>query len=305
MQRLLPWGARAAASAAGDVAGRMAALRSRLASYEQAYYGGDGVSRVSDATYDRCVDELKALEAAHPSLGPFPQRPIGAPVGATASRVVQHRVPMLSLEKCASVEELAVLWARIKATLGSADVPLVAEPKIDGISLSLEYAHGRLVGAATRGDGQHGEDVLARASAMPDVPPTLPFPRHVLVRGEAFVSQAELAAANAQRQQLQLPPYATCRNAAAGGIRVPLAAAAPGPPLQLRFFAYQVAVLEGPPVATTHWDHLQLLRQWGFRVQADSRLLHTPADLSDYWLELTSRRPSLGYDADGAVFKAR
>lgn len=282
----------------------LAALAAILARADEAYHRRDA-PEISDAEYDALKRRNAAIEERFPRLvrDDSPSRRVGA-APAEAFAKVRHRVPMLSLANAFEAEEVRDFDMGIRRFLGlGADAPLayVAEPKIDGLSLSLRYESGVLVEAATRGDGREGEAVTANARTIADIPDRLSGAPDVLeVRGEVYMSHADFAALNARQAEAGGRSFANPRNAAAGSLRQldpRITAQRP-----LRFFAYGWGETSGP-LAPTQWGALERLAALGFRTNPDTRRADGPEALLGAHAALEARRARLGYDIDGIVYK--
>ncbi|MFB2595903.1 NAD-dependent DNA ligase LigA [Paracoccus sp. p4-l81] len=280
-------------------------LSARVAAADLAYHRDDDPV-MTDADYDAAKARLRALEAAFPDLArpDSPTRQIGA-APADGFAKIRHARRMLSLENGFSDADLHDFDARIRAFLNLApDAPLAftAEPKIDGLSLSLRYEGGRLIHAATRGDGETGENVTANARQIADIPQTLPAdaPPLLEVRGEVYMSQPDFAALNDRQAAAGAKTFANPRNAAAGSLRQLDATITASRPL--RFFAYGWGEVSAP-LAATQWGALSELAQLGFRVNPANRLCADVAAMIAAWHDLGAGRAGLGYDIDGTVFK--
>jgi len=283
-----------------EAAEALARLGAEIARHDIAYHQQDA-PEISDADYDALKREQARLAALFPDLAPAPR--VGAAPAAGFAKV-RHRVAMLSLGNAFSPDDVRAFDEQVRRFLNlSADAPLayVAEPKIDGLSLSLRYARGALLEAATRGDGETGENVTANARAVADIPALLTDAPEVLeVRGEVYMTHADFAALNARQQAEGAKPFANPRNAAAGSLRQldpGVTAARP-----LRFFAYGWGEVSGP-LGATQWEALAALGRFGFAVNPDARRCDGVAALLAAHADLAARRASLGYDIDGVVYK--
>lgn len=284
-----------------QVQARMARLRARLRRYDLQYFLAQAPT-VSDATYDQVAHELAAYEAAHPKLGPFPVRDI-EPLGPSSTARVQHVVPMHSLDKGYSLVDWDGFDARVRRALANDAAVYVGEPKVDGIALTLTYSGGRLLSAATRGDGHAGETVLHHALTIPDLPLHIPLEDTVHVRGEAYMLRTTLVQVNASRTRAGLKPFVSCRNAAAGILALlPPLPEDPLPATWLRFFSYQL-IQEVDSDIKTQLAALGRLRTWGFAVQPDSLLLEDQQACQQYWYAMRAARHARSYDTDGVVYK--
>ena len=263
---------------------------------------------ISDAQYDVLMRQLEAIETAHPELI-TPDSPTQR-VGAAPSEkfaVVHHRKMMMSLANAMNAEEMIEFDKRIKRLLHTdADIEYVAEVKLDGLSVELIYEDGLLTTASTRGDGENGEDVTHNLRTIKSVPLRLQKPKHgkipklLEVRGEVIYSKAGFARLNEERERNGEPMFMNPRNAAAGSLRQLDPKITASRPLDI--FLYSPGVVEGLE-AKTQWDFLQSLRDLGLRVNPESKLLKNVDEVLAYWNDLTERRHSLDYDADGVVAK--
>ncbi|GBQ90514.1 NAD-dependent DNA ligase LigA [Gluconobacter albidus] len=290
-----------------SAAERHAELEADLARWDEAYHGRDA-PEVSDAAYDAARRELLALEDAHPDLrseNGFSQRIGSAPDSAFGK--YRHLVPMLSLDNVFDPEGFDGFVSKVGRFLGLDEQQLqalqfVAEPKIDGLSISLTYEHGRFVRGTTRGDGIEGEDVTANLLTLHDIPHELlgTAPERLEIRGEVFLSKNSFLTLNEQQVARGARPFANPRNAAAGSLRQLDAEITRSRPLSL--FAYAQGYTSSP-VATTHWGYLEKLRSWGFRVNPLSEMIAHARDIPAYVDKLARERSGLDYDIDGIVFK--
>ncbi|MFC0812780.1 NAD-dependent DNA ligase LigA [Paracoccus panacisoli] len=283
-----------------EPAAEAAALRAELDAANLAYHRDDA-PLMDDAAYDARKRRLASLEAAHPDLRreDSPTSQVGAAPSEKFAKV-RHAQRMLSLENAFAPEDVGEFLSRIRSFLNlgpDAPLALTAEPKIDGLSLSLRYEGGRLVQAATRGDGTTGENVTANALTIKDIPQRLDGAPEVLeVRGEVYMSHADFAALNAEGAERV---FANPRNAAAGSLRQLDPAVTARRPL--RFFAYgwgEVSAL----LADTQSGAIARLAALGFPTTAP-RLCHTLDELLGFWAETEQARATLGFDIDGVVYK--
>jgi DNA ligase (NAD+) len=280
----------------------LARLAQALAAANRAYHTLDA-PEISDAAYDALKRRNAAIEARFPGLkrDDSPSDQIGAPVGDGFGKVA-HRVRMLSLENGFDPQDVADFDDRIRRFLGhEGALHYTAEPKIDGLSLSLRYENGQLTQAATRGDGEVGEDVTANARTIPDIPQRLTGAPEVLeVRGEVYMSHADFAALNARQAAAGDKPFANPRNAAAGSLRQldpTITASRP-----LRFFAYAWGEMSAP-LATTQFDAITRLQGLGFQTNPLTVLCDGPEALLSHYAAIEGQRATLGYDIDGVVYK--
>lgn len=280
----------------------LARLADAIAAANTAYHGLDA-PEISDADYDALKRRNAEIEARFPALkrADSPSDQIGAAVAEGFGKV-RHEIRMLSLENAFEDGDVAEFDARVRSFLGSdAPIAYTAEPKIDGLSLSLRYERGVLVQAATRGDGEVGENVTDNARTIADIPRRLDGAPEVLeVRGEVYMSHADFAALNARQAASGGKVFANPRNAAAGSLRqldATITAARP-----LRFFAYGWgAVTE--PLAASQFAAISQLNGLGFQTNPLTVLCSGPAEMLAHYRRIEAGRASLGYDIDGVVYK--
>ena len=277
-------------------------LARAIAAANTAYHTLDA-PEISDADYDALKRRNAAIEARFPDLKrqDSPSDQVGAAVADGFGKVA-HRVRMLSLENAFSTEEIAEFDDRVRKFLGRSEtVAYTAEPKIDGLSLSLRYEGGRLVQAATRGDGEVGENVTENARTIADIPQRLTGAPEILeVRGEVYMSHADFAALNARQAATGDKTFANPRNAAAGSLRQLDARVTASRPL--RFFAYSWGE-HSAPLATTQFDAIARLAALGFQTNPLAVLCAGPDDMLAQYRLIESGRAALGYDIDGVVYK--
>lgn len=260
---------------------------------------------ISDAEYDAAKLRNAQIEELFPDLkrADSPSEVVGAAPSETFSKVT-HAVRMLSLGNAFSDEDVKDFDTRIRRYLGiSDDAPLdyTAEPKIDGLSLSLRYENGTLVQAATRGDGSVGENVTANARTIDDIPEHLDGAPEVLeVRGEVYMSHTDFEALNARQSDRGGKIFANPRNAAAGSLRQLDASITRDRPL--RFFAYAWGALSDP-LADTQMEAIKRLSDLGFVTNPLTRLCETVEQLLAHYRDIEAQRATLGYDIDGVVYK--
>jgi DNA ligase (NAD+) len=289
-----------------EAAAELARLAGEIAHHDELYYRKDA-PEISDAEYDALRMRNDEIEARFPQLvrDDSPSLKVGAaPVGAFGK--VRHRVPMLSIDNAFSDEKVEGFLTSAKAFLGlSPDQPLdvTAEPKIDGLSITLRYERGRLVQGATRGDGYEGEDVTANVRTIADIPKAVTakdFPRAFEVRGEIYMRHTDFTKLNAEQAKQGLKVFANPRNAAAGFVRqLDPSVTAKRP---LRFFAYAWGDVERLP-ADNQWGFYEALSAWGFPVNPLMRLTGSVAEMLETYREIEEHRAGLGYDIDGVVYK--
>ncbi|WP_415920734.1 NAD-dependent DNA ligase LigA [Tateyamaria sp. SN6-1] len=292
------------ALSADEAKQELARLADLLRSANLAYHTEDA-PELSDAEYDALKRRNAAIEAAFPDLkrDDSPSEQVGAPVADGFSKVT-HAVAMLSLANAFDDDDVTEFDERIRKYLGLAgDAPLAytAEPKIDGLSLSLRYEQGQLVQAATRGDGSVGENVTANARTIDDVPQSLrDAPDLLEVRGEVYMSHADFEALNARQAEAGQKTFANPRNAAAGSLRQLDADITRSRPL--RFFAYAWGALSAP-LADTQKGAIDRLAQLGFQTNPLTQLCESPAEMITHYRQIEAQRATLGYDIDGVVYK--
>lgn len=285
-------------------------LSVEVARHDRLYHGRDAPV-ISDAAYDALRLRLNALETAFPQFAKpeGPTRRIGAPA-ATGFAKVRHGAPMLSLDNAFSGDDVAEWLKSMRNFLKelrddpSAAIELVCEPKIDGLSLSLLYEDGVMVRAATRGDGEEGEDVTANVLTVPEVPKSLEgrdHPKRIEIRGEAYMRRSDFFALNEAQEKAGRQRFANPRNAAAGSLRQLDPSITAGRPLH--FFAYTFGACDSKSRPESQWAFLQSLRLWGFSVSPLVELVGTAAGAVAFHEKIGSRRSNLPYDIDGVVYK--
>jgi len=285
-------------------ADRAEKLRSLLHHHSYCYYILDR-PKISDAEYDRLLNELKELEAAHPELitpdSPT-QRVGGAVAGGFAS--VQHRVPMLSLDNAYNADEVQEFEARLQRALPGEIFAYACEPKVDGLGVALLYEKGRLVRGATRGDGRLGEDITQNLKTVRTIPLRLRSRLANLdlleVRGEVFMGREAFEQLNRTLEAEGEEPFANPRNAAAGSLRQKDSGITAKRPLDILIYAVSDAE---PNPFTTHWKALRALAEAGFKVNPRSRHCPDIEAVIAACAVLERDRANLGYDADGVVIK--
>ena len=286
-----------------EVRQRAQALREQIEAHNHRYYVLDDPS-ISDAQYDALFRELQALEAQYPSLRTpdSPTQRVGAPPSAAFAEV-EHLQPMQSLANAFTAQELAEFDRRVREALGLDTVRYVAEPKLDGLAVSLLYERGLLLRAATRGDGRRGEDITANVRTIRTVPLKLrgDAPLRVEVRGEVYMPRSGFLRMNAEAEASGGKVFVNPRNAAAGSLRQLDPRVTAQRPLAM--FAYAVAHHEGYVLPRTHTEVLAQLRDWGFQVSDLIEAVEGLDGVLDYCARLAARRPELDFDIDGVVCK--
>ena len=298
----------ALAEATGDPAARIEALRREIEHNSYLYYAKDAPA-ISDAAFDSLMHELRALEAAHPELidPSSPTQRVGGYVGEQFAPI-QHERRMYSLDDAMGAEELDAWLARVKEVFGT--IPdRVCEMKIDGSSVAFTYEGGRLIRAATRGDGTTGEDITVNVRTVKDVPLRLrdgalsgirDADASIELRGECYMPKTSFEALNAAAEANGKQPFANPRNAAAGSLRQK------DPQItahrDLSTFVYAVGD-ERKLVAETQWDLLKWLGEAGFHVNPDIALVTSAEEVHEFCRKSLERRDALPYDIDGVVVK--
>ena len=291
------------------VATKIKALREQLNRWAHEYYVQDTPS-VPDAEYDRAFQQLQALEGAYPDLV-TPDSPTQRVLGAVLDGLtpVRHRVPMLSIRTETDTEASGAqaFDARVRRELklppDAPPVEYVAEPKFDGLAMSLRYEGGRLVQAATRGDGEVGEDVTHNVRTIRQIPLSLPagVPPVLEVRGEVYMRRADFERLNARQAEAGEKTFVNPRNAAAGSIRQLDPAIAARRPLS--FYAYGLGDVEGWQVPDTHAGVLDAIADFGLPVCAHRAVVQGAQGLADFHARIAGLRDSLPFDIDGVVYK--
>lgn len=287
-----------------EILARARAVATELAELDRRYHGEDA-PEVSDDVYDALRRELEDLHVRHPALVdlvPFPNL-VGAPP-ARSFRTARHRTPMRSLDDVFDAEAFRAFDLRVRQRLGRSEpVAYVAEPKLDGLALSLTYENGELTRALTRGDGATGEDVSANVRLLRTVPARLraPAPRLVEIRGEVYIAREDFARLNAAMHARGEKGFANPRNAAAGSLRQLDPAVTASRPLS--FCAYALGTLEEGDDPATETELLALLERWGLPVVPEASRRADVEEALAYHDDLGRRRENLPYEIDGAVFK--
>ncbi len=284
---------------------KIESLREEITNHNYRYYVLDDPT-VPDAEYDRLLRELQSLENRYPELiePDSPTQRVGAePLAAFGQ--VDHAVPMLSLDNAFAESELVDFDQRVRNRLEiEVDVDYVAEPKLDGLAVSIRYENGRLTTAATRGDGIRGENITHNIRTIASIPLRLRgarVPAVLDVRGEVFMPKIGFASLNARIVEEGGKAFVNPRNAAAGSLRQLDPSITAQRPLDI--FFYGVGFASGWVQPETHADVLAVLREIGLRVCPEIRVVHAVSGCLDYYAELGDRRASLGYDIDGVVYK--
>ena len=282
----------------------LARLAILIADANRAYHGDDAPD-LTDADFDALKRRNAAIEARFPSLkrADSPSDQVGAAASDGFGKI-KHDVRMLSLENAFDDAEITDFDDRVRKFLGhSGTLSYTAEPKIDGLSLSLRYVNGRLTQAATRGDGEVGENVTENARTIADIPHRLHgenVPALMDIRGEVYMSHADFAALNARNAAKGDKTFANPRNAAAGSLRQLDASITASRPL--RFFAYAWGALSDP-LGTTQSAAIARMNAFGFQTNSLTTLCDGPDAMLNHYRTIESQRGTLGYDIDGVVYK--
>ncbi|MBF6600439.1 MAG: NAD-dependent DNA ligase LigA [Dehalococcoidia bacterium] len=279
-------------------------LRSQIAYHEHRYFVLDQ-PEISDAQFDALMQELRAIEAAHPELitpdSPT-QRVSGTPVETFG--IVEHRVPLLSLANAFSGDDLRAWHRRTSGLLEREQFSMVCEPKIDGLAVALVYEGGKLTTAATRGDGMRGENITRNVRTIRSVPRALDaarLPARFEVRGEIYMTKSGFEKLNFERGEAGLPLFASPRNSAAGSVRQLDPKVTASRPLDA--FLYQLGWQEGGTTPATHHEVLGWLSALGFRVNPQIRRFESIDEVVAFCEGWTGRRETLDYEIDGIVIK--
>ena len=289
-----------------EAANELMRLAKAIAHHDRLYHAEDA-PEISDPEYDALVRRNAELEAAFPHLvrDDSPSRKVGHAVAASPLAKVAHEVRMMSLDNAFADGEVAEFVARVRRFLALPDdvpVAMTAEDKIDGLSCSLRYEDGRLVRAATRGDGQVGEDVTANVAHIADIPQMLRgnAPAVFEIRGEVYMEKQAFAALNAAQEAAGGKLFANPRNAAAGSLRQKDASVTAQRPL--RFLAHGWGAASEVP-GETQLAMMQQIAAWGVPVSALFERCHSLQDLLQHYRSIQARRPGLPYEIDGVVYK--
>ena len=291
-------------TAAAAVVRRVQAVREQIDRHNHQYYVLDQ-PLISDAEYDALFRELQQLEREHPELA-TPDSPTQR-VGAAALQAfaqVEHRMPMLSLNNAFAEDEVAAFDRRVREALHLPEIEYAAEPKFDGLAVSLVYEHGLLARAATRGDGYTGEDVTANLRTVRAIPLRIAgdgAPALLEVRGEVLMLKRDFEQLNRAQREKGEREFVNPRNAAAGSLRQldPRITAS----RRLTFFAYGIGATRGTPASGRHSEILDYLEAHRFPVSRERRLVRGVAGMLEYYRDMGRKRAALPYDIDGVVYK--
>ena len=289
----------------GSVESRLEDLRRQLNEYSYRYHVLDEPI-VPDAEYDRLYQELVELERKHPDLiipADSPTQRVGEqPLSEFAE--VRHEVPMLSLDNAFSDEDMIAFDKRVRDRLDVVEIHYAAEVKLDGLAISLLYEQGKLVRAATRGDGATGEDVTVNIRTIKSIPLALrpsAFPTRLEARGEVFMTRAGFEELNNRQREQEEKLFANPRNAAAGSLRQldpRITAARP-----LQFLAHGIGIVGGGELPSSHFEILQSLKTWGLPVSAETERVAGIDACIGFYRKIAETRARLPYEIDGVVFK--
>ncbi|MHB8093711.1 MAG: NAD-dependent DNA ligase LigA [Candidatus Aminicenantales bacterium] len=274
-------------------------LRREISYHEKKYYV-DNDPQISDSEFDRLVRRLLEIETAHPEFIPAesPTQRVGErPVEGFVP--VEHSKPMMSIDNCYDEDGLRDFEARIRKLLPGEKVEYTAELKIDGLGIAVLYRDGKYARAVTRGDGLRGDDVTANVKTIKSLPMVIDETRDVEVRGEIFLSLKAFQQINREREELEEPPFANPRNAAAGSIRLLDARAVASRGLDVFLYTLFIGGEEPP----SQWESLRKMKALGFKTNPKSRRCASMDDVVRYYDEWAAKRDSLDYDADGIVVK--
>ncbi|MDH5178882.1 MAG: NAD-dependent DNA ligase LigA [Gammaproteobacteria bacterium] len=291
-------------STANDVAKRIDKLREEINHHNHLYYVMDA-PEIPDIEYDRLLRELQALENAHPELitPDSPTQRVGAgPLTSFAE--VKHQVPMLSLSNAMDEQEVHDFDRRICEKLASDEVVYAAEPKLDGLAISLRYENGILVRGATRGDGSTGEDVTQNVRTIETIPLRLHgkgYPKVLEVRGEVIMTKSGFNKLNETQREQGGKTFANPRNAAAGSLRQLDPAVTATRPLE--FYSYGIGQVEGKKLPDKHSEILKQLREWGMRLNPEVQVVRGVRGCLRFYENILKKRDRLDYDIDGVVYK--
>jgi len=293
------------ALSAAEAAAELARLAEEISRHDVLYHRNDA-PEITDAEYDHLRQRNAAIEGRFPTLilADGPSARVGAAPGSGFSKI-GHSVPMLSLDNAFNAGEVVEFVARVRRFLNletATTVDIMAEPKIDGLSISLRYEEGRFVMGATRGDGTTGENVTTNLKTLEDIPDRLGgtgWPDILEVRGEVYMRKSEFFALNLRQEKIDAKPFANPRNAAAGSLRQLDSSITAS--RKLGFFAYSWGEIS-EPLGETLAEARDRLGSWGFTL-TDAQLCASAEELIDYHGRLESRRAGLDYDIDGVVYK--
>ena len=280
-------------------------LRETLTEHSYRYHVLDD-PEITDIEYDQLMRQLQALEEQFPQLktADSPTQRVGAPP-LDAFESVTHKMPMLSLDNAFDDAEVSDFDRRVRERLNrDAEIDYVAEPKLDGVAVSIVYENGILSYAATRGDGMRGENITANVKTIDAVPLRLRgtgFPDVLEVRGEIFIDQNSFERMNENARNADEKVFVNPRNAAAGSLRQLDSSITASRPLSM--YAYSIGYVEGDYSPSSHWHVLQDLKSWGWPINPEVKRVSGDQGCIRYYKNLAQKRDNLGYDIDGIVYK--
>jgi DNA ligase (NAD+) len=286
-----------------EVKSKIEKLRAEINHHNYLYYVQDS-PEISDAEYDKLMQELKRLEEAHPQfLTPdSPTQRVGA-APLEAFGIVDHPYPLLSLANAFSDDDLMAWYNRTLKLVGSRPFDFVGEYKMDGLAVALTYVNGQFITGATRGDGFRGENITQNLRTIRSIPLSVSknAPIRFEVRGEVFLPKTGFHKLNKEREAEGLPLFANPRNAAAGSVRQLDSRITAKRPLDI--YIYMLGYAEGKATPATHWETMEWLKTLGFKINPDNRPLKNIEEAIEFYHNLEKRRESLPYEADGVVIK--
>lgn len=288
-----------------EAKGELARLADEIQQHDRFYYQKDA-PKISDAEYDALRARYIELEESFPHLAPAnsPEKRVGA-APATGFAKVRHRTPMLSLANAFNAEDVHDFTVRIRRFLNLAEdakLEFMAEPKVDGLSASLQYEKGHLCAGVTRGDGEEGEDVTENLLTLASIPKGLkpPYSGFVEIRGEVYMERGDFMALNKRLEAEDEKIFANPRNAAAGSTRQKNSAITASRPL--KFFAYSLGETSQNP-AKTQAELRAQLKKWGFTLNEPAKLCRNEEEMLAFHADLEEKRVEILYDLDGVVYK--
>jgi len=291
-------------SASVKIKQRINELREQIDHHNYLYYVLDS-PEIPDAEYDRLLRELQELENENPELitPDSPTQRVGAkPLSEFGE--VKHEIPMLSLSNAFDDEEVLGFDRRARDRLKVDEIEYAVEPKLDGLAISLLYEDGRLTRGATRGDGTTGEDVTQNVRTIEAIPLKLRgkgYPKRLEVRGEVIMTKDGFAKLNEAQRKSDAKLFANPRNAAAGSLRQLDSKVTASRPLS--FYCYGVGLVDGAELPDRHTETLKQLREWGVRINPETRVVEGIQGCLEYYATMQDKRESLDYEIDGLVYK--
>jgi DNA ligase (NAD+) len=286
-----------------EVKSKIEKLRAEINRHNYLYHVQDN-PEISDAEYDRLMQELKRLEEAYPQflIPDSPTQRVGA-APLEAFGVVEHPLPLLSLANAFSDDDLTAWHNRTVKLVGNRPFDFVCEHKIDGLAVALTYVNGQMVTGATRGDGFRGENITQNLKTVRSIPLSVSkdAPPRFEVRGEVYLPKTGFHKLNKERETEGLPLFANPRNAAAGSVRQLDSRITARRPLDI--FIYMLGYAEGKAMPPTHWETMEYLKSLGFKINPNNRRLQTIEGVMEYYRSWEKQRESLAYEADGIVVK--